>query len=90
MITPTEATNFELATNEKLGRGATADVFKKEIHAKNFAIKIYKNPQSANWSKINLLTELGQKEDYEFVKNHLLVSYRKTDKMLALPCSCLI
>ena len=70
LITPTEATNFELATNEKLGRGATADVFKKEINGKNFAIKIYKNPQSANWSKINLLTELGQKEDYEFVKNH--------------------
>ena len=70
LITPKDKIDFELNTSQKLGRGATADVFEKKINGKSYAIKIYKKPEGADWSKLNLLTELGEKKDYDFVKNH--------------------
>ena len=70
LITPKTKKNFKLDFSARLGRGATADVYKVQIEGKYYAVKIFKKPDTVDWSKLNAITELGYEDDYAFVKTH--------------------
>jgi len=61
---------FEQDPKDHLGRGATADVYKAFIDGRYYALKIYKKPDQINWSKLKALTELGNDQEFSFVKTH--------------------
>ena len=58
LIKPNSIQPFELDLGARLGRGATADVYKVSIEGVYYALKIYKKPGQINWSKLTALTEL--------------------------------
>lgn len=69
-VTPLNKTPFTMKLDSRLGRGATANVYKVNIAGNNYAVKIYNKPETVDWQKISAMTDLSQRVGYEFVKTH--------------------
>ena len=70
LIKPNSIQTFELDLEDRLGRGATADVYKVSVEGVYYALKIYKKPGQINWSKLTALTEMRDDQEFSFVKTH--------------------
>ena len=69
-ITPKSTNYFTLDLSTRLGRGATASVYKVTINGKSYAVKIYNKPDQVDWAKISAMTELGERDEYQFALTH--------------------
>lgn len=69
-ITPKSSNYFTLDVSTRLGRGATASVYKVTINGKSYAVKIYNKPDQVDWAKISAMTELGERDEYQFALTH--------------------
>jgi len=69
-ITPKSSDYFTLDLSTRLGRGATASVYKVTIAGRSYAVKLHSNPDQVDWAKLSAMTELGQRDEYKFALKH--------------------
>ena len=58
-----EYTTFSPTSGSKLGKGATADIYRFQHDSKNFAAKIYKNVKSQDREKIDAMIAMDSAEN---------------------------
>jgi len=70
IITPKSKLSVTIDLANQIGRGATAQVYSFTSGKREYAAKIYKNPENIDWDKITQMTEFSSKVEFSFTKNH--------------------
>ena len=70
LITSQKRSSISIDLANQIGRGATAQVYSFTSGKREYAAKIYKNPENIDWDKITQMTEYSYDATYSFTKKH--------------------